>query len=185
MRWASMHPRCPIISWICWEPIGIIYGNTLRTKKLQKIQHAPQKKSTFWVQLPLFPPSPTSLMCMVMNCPPCYNSGHGVLQSTSSCEWVIVWTNIIIIVRGRRSVSKGKQLALHIRQPWDLVLPPFSPGHPIPLRPSFFPTGEWWTGYLGGVGFCGFLLFPSSFHFVLIKFTMSSPTCSKSDLTLS
>jgi hypothetical protein len=48
---------------------------------------------------------------------------------------------------------------------------------PPRLRPSFFPTMGWWIGYVGVIGFCGFLLFPSCFHFVLIKFTMGSPMC--------
>jgi hypothetical protein len=42
----------------------------------------------------------------------------------------------------------------------------------------FFKHG-WWISHVGVIGFCGFLLFPSSFHFVLIKFTMGSPTCFK------
>ncbi len=47
------------------------------------------------------------------------------------------------------------------------------------LRPSFFSTEGWWIGHVGVIGFCRFLLSPSSFHFVLIKFTMASPTLSQ------
>jgi len=35
----------------------------------------------------------------------------------------------------------GKKLALHILQPWALVLHPFSPGHPLGLDPVFSQLG--------------------------------------------
>jgi hypothetical protein len=45
---------------------------------------------------------------------------------------------------------------------------PIFSGHPIPPRHTFFPTGEWWTGYLAGVGFCGFLCNLRSSQLILI-----------------
>jgi hypothetical protein len=60
------------------------------------------------------------------------------------------------------------------------------------LKNNTLPLGRWnseshqtlWCFDFIPSGFCGFLLFLSSFHFVLIKFTMGSPTCFKWDLTL-
>jgi hypothetical protein len=104
------------------------------------------------------------------------------------CEWVIVWTNIIIRVCQRKeevSFRGQGNLPCTSFSPGTWYFTHFLLGTPYRLDTVFFPTGEKWTGYWGGVGFCGFLLFPSSFHFVLIKFAMGSPTCSESDLTLS
>lgn len=92
-------------------------------------------------------------------------------------------TNIIIRICQRNQLSFKGQAAC-LAHPSALG-PGSSPVHYLPifssapprLRPSFSPTGGWWIDYVGGIGFCGFLLFPSSFHFVLIKFTMGSPMC--------
>jgi len=87
-------------------------------------------------------------------------------------------TNIINRICERKEVSfKGQAAWTSFRPgPWYFIH--FLQGTPR-LTPSFFPTGGWWIGYVRVIGFCGFLLFPSSFHFVLIKFKMGSPTCFK------
>jgi hypothetical protein len=80
-------------------------------------------------------------------------------------------------VRGRRSVSKGKQLALHILQPWALVLHRFSPGHPLGLDLGFFQIAGWWIVFVGLIGFCGFLLFPSSSQWVPQRVSSRNSFC--------
>jgi hypothetical protein len=92
-------------------------------------------------------------------------------------EW-LSGTNIIYRICERKEVSFEGQAAWTSFRPGPWYFIHFLQGTPRLTR-SFFPTGGWWIGYVGVIGFCGFLLFPSSFHFVLIKFTMGSPTCFK------
>jgi len=87
-------------------------------------------------------------------------------------------TNIIIRICERNQLSFNGQAAClaHASALGPSSSPIFS--RPPPgLDPVFLPSGGWWIGYMGDISFCGFLLFPSSFHFVLMKFTMGSPMC--------